>query len=572
MGARNKSTGVRIGQCELSENEQANLKLHICEEEFALSEAVLRTNTGIANYSWNDSGLDWSTTPTRRVVLSTRGKPTLEETRRSGDCRDWDDLRGPSCGIGSSIDRRPEGYRDGGAIQSASDGDLWSVILERGQTYEIEVKGAGDPGGDNGGTLPDPYVEIYEMDWSEETRWSGTWRASNDNARGRNKNARVTYTYPDVNEPQTPIGIRVSGTSGSTGSYTVSVRALQEGEIPEVLSQVTETTDCAADDTTTCSITIPGVATGDISTATDNDYWKMTLKAGKVYEIDFEGSETGKGTLSDPIMYLHDSALTELAEADDISSSELNARLIYLIPSGNGGTYFIHVTGVSGKTGTYTLTVREHELSKPLTETSDCATGSASTCTMDVGDEVTGRFTSEDTLDTWKVTLVANKTYQIAIEPLGAVGPPFVEALLFTEMGTSYLAYSYTGSPATYAVPGDAGGAYRVDVSDSEGQPGLYVLTVTDITPSGQQSLREEAPPPATPLTAAFGKVPAEHDGSSTFDLELHFSEAPKGLSYRTLRGNAFFNISNGTVTKAKRLKKKDNSRLADNGRACLVR
>ena len=506
-----------------------------------------------------DNGIGGYYTDSDTVTITTveNVAPTLEERCMSGDCRDLTS-GGPNCGIGSSIDRRPEGYREQGAIQSASDGDLWSVIFERGGTYEIEVKGAGDPGGDNGGTLTDPKVEIYEMSWDERRGWSGTKRASNDDVNGANKNARVTYTYPYVkDEPQTLIGIRVSGTSGSTGSYTVTVVNLSV----EKIETAAESTDCTADTTTTCSLDVPGIATGEIATATDNDYWKVTLKAGKVYEIDLEGSETGQGTLEDPIMYLLDSAETELAEADDVEDKNYNARLIYFIPSGKGGTHFITVNGVSGDTGTYTLTVREHELPEPLTETSDCASGSTSTCTMDVGDRVTGRLQNDqDTFDTWKVTLVANKTYRIAIESLGAVGPPEIEAFLYTEMGTNSLAYSYPGTPVTYTVPGDGGGVYRVDVRETDDQTGLYALTVTDITPSGQQSLREEVPPPATPLTAAFGKVPAEHDGSSTFDLELHFSEAPKGLSYRTLRGNAFFNITNGTVTKAKRLKRKDNS------------
>ena len=61
-------------------------------------------------------------------------------------------------------------------------------------------------------------------------------------------------------------------------------------------------------------------------------------------------------------------------------------------------------------------------------------------------------------------------------------------------------------------------------------------------------------------LTARFEEVPEEHDGSSTFELKLHFSEAPKGLSYRTLRRDSFFQVTNGTVTAAKRLVKKDNS------------
>ena len=76
---------------------------------------------------------------------------------------------------------------------------------------------------------------------------------------------------------------------------------------------------------------------------------------------------------------------------------------------------------------------------------------------------------------------------------------------------------------------------------------GTYTITVTDITTQTQQ----EAPPaaPAAPLTAEFRNVPPEHDGSSAFTFELHFSEAPKGLSYSTLRGNAFFDVSNGAVT-----------------------
>ncbi len=62
--------------------------------------------------------------------------------------------------------------------------------------------------------------------------------------------------------------------------------------------------------------------------------------------------------------------------------------------------------------------------------------------------------------------------------------------------------------------------------------------------------------PPDTepePLTASFGNVPSSHDGSSAFKFELHFSEDVVGLSYRTLRDNAF-TVTGGAVTKAGRL------------------
>ena len=132
---------------------------------------------------------------------------TLEDRLPSGDCRDLNEY--PNCGIGSSIDQRAGGYSDGGAIQSAGDGDLWTVVLYRAQSYLIEVKGAGDPGGDNGGTLPDPWVEIYELTYNMGTRrFDPTLRASNDNVNATNKNAGVVYTYPPGTTPQTPIGIR----------------------------------------------------------------------------------------------------------------------------------------------------------------------------------------------------------------------------------------------------------------------------------------------------------------------------------------------------------------------------
>ena len=54
------------------------------------------------------------------------------------------------------------------------------------------------------------------------------------------------------------------------------------------------------------------------------------------------------------------------------------------------------------------------------------------------------------------------------------------------------------------------------------------------------------------PLTATFQDVPASHDGSTTFTFGLGFSEDLIGLSYVTLRDDAF-DVSHGEVTNAKR-------------------
>ena len=59
-------------------------------------------------------------------------------------------------------------------------------------------------------------------------------------------------------------------------------------------------------------------------------------------------------------------------------------------------------------------------------------------------------------------------------------------------------------------------------------------------------------------LTARFENVPESHDGSTAFTVELNFSEAPPRLSYVTVR-DGLFDVSNGTVTKARRVTKGSN-------------
>ncbi len=59
-------------------------------------------------------------------------------------------------------------------------------------------------------------------------------------------------------------------------------------------------------------------------------------------------------------------------------------------------------------------------------------------------------------------------------------------------------------------------------------------------------------------LTASFAKIPESHDGSNAFEFEIHFSDEPKGLSYKTVR-DALFDVVNGTVTKARRLTRGSN-------------
>ena len=54
-------------------------------------------------------------------------------------------------------------------------------------------------------------------------------------------------------------------------------------------------------------------------------------------------------------------------------------------------------------------------------------------------------------------------------------------------------------------------------------------------------------------LTASITAVPESHDGQSVFTFELHFSEE-FFLSYRVLRDDDAFTVTNGKITRARRL------------------
>ena len=70
---------------------------------------------------------------------------------------------------------------------------------------------------------------------------------------------------------------------------------------------------------------------------------------------------------------------------------------------------------------------------------------------------------------------------------------------------------------------------------------------------AGEGSATAAVDTPVVPLTAAFRNVPAEHDGSSAFELELAFSEEPNDLSYKTVR-DTLFEVSGGRIEAARRV------------------
>ena len=154
-------------------------------------------------------------------------------------------------------------------------------------------------------------------------------------------------------------------------------------------------------------------------------------------------------------------------------------------------------------------------------------------------------------------------SFAVTLEP--AASAPVTVAYA-TADGSATAGSDYTAASGTLGFKaGESEKTVTVTLTPDSETEGSETLTLTLSAASGATIGDAEATgtvsDPAPPaLTARFDKVPEEHDGSTAFDLELRFSAAPRGLSYRTLSGGSFFDIANGTVTKAKRLVKGDNS------------
>ena len=230
------------------------------------------------------------------------------------DCAD-DTTTTCSVSVGSSVT---------GEIENASETDYFSLSVTLGVTYRIDVEGAPT----SMGTLGDPWVGL-EVDSQFLTF---------DDDGGDGPNSRLTWT---AQETATYYVVVREALYNNTGTYTLTVSVA--------------TDDCAGDTTTTCSVSVGSSVTGEIEDDNDSDYFSLSVTSGVTYQIDAEGSDTGKGTLGNPYLYLRDASDTKLAE-DENGGTGRNARIVWTASS--TGTFYVDVQESSYvNTGTYTLTV-----------------------------------------------------------------------------------------------------------------------------------------------------------------------------------------------------------------------
>ena len=284
-----------------------------------------------------------------------------------------------------------------GEITHMGDRDWFAVTLEAGKWYRIDLEGSPT----NAGTQKYPYLRgVYDAD-------GNLIPGTTDDDGGTGHNARVFFEPESAGTYYIAAGADHSYPSypGVTGTYRVSVAEVAD--------------DHPAGTGTTGTVAVGGSATGEIDEhERDQDWFAVTLEAGKLYRIDLEGAYTNAGTLSDPLIHgVYDADGNPIGgTTEDNGGVESNSRL-YFEPA-KAGTYYIAAGSDSSHAsfdviGTYRLSVAE-------VADDDHPAGTGTAGTVAVGGSANGVIERPDDQDWFAVTLEAGKPYRIDLEGSGA--------------------------------------------------------------------------------------------------------------------------------------------------------
>jgi len=380
-----------------------------------------------------------------------------------------------------------------GELETADDRDWFTVTLEAGKTYQIDLEGFWT----DGGTLSDPYLRgIHD---AKGTLIAGT----QSDGGGAGRNALVLFTPSESGTHYVAAGAK----GPPPGTYRLSVS--------EVVASAPD--DYSADTGTTGAVAVGGSATGEIDPAGDRDWFAVTLEAGKTYRLDLEGGSTGQGTLGDPYLRgIHDATGTLIdGTANDDGSAGYNSRVIFT--PDKAGTYYVAAGAFGGGEGSYTLSVAEVEAGAGDRAGDDYSADASTTGTVAVGGSVHAGIGTASDRDWFAVTLEAGKTYQVEMEGFwtggGTLYDPYLRGIYDADgspIGATASDGGGAGRNALVLFTPDASGTYYVSAGAVGGLPGTYRLSVSEVV--------ARAPDDYSANTGTSGAVAVGGSASGTID------------------------------------------------------
>jgi hypothetical protein len=308
-----------------------------------------------------------------------------------------------------------------GNLTNIGQSDWFKVSLTAGKEYVFDLTG-------NNGLFP--AVTVYNAAGTAVTGTSYTGGASGG--------ALTTF------EPIT------------SGTYYVGAGSNISTTGPFTLAVSTATPDYLGTPLTTGTVNVGGSTSGNITTQTQSDWFKVTLSANAAYEIAASG-----GTLSGATVTIYDSNGNALTTGASQTLFEPTSTGTYYVGAGGSGT------------GTFTVSV--------ATATVDHLGTVDTTGALSVGHSLTGTLAHIGQSDWYKVSLTAGTQY-VFTETGGTLSTPLVA--IYNSAGTE-VALSADGGAGGTSVTSytpSTTGTYFVSASGNGSATGTYTLTAASAT------------------------------------------------------------------------------------------
>ena len=336
------------------------------------------------------------------------------------------------------------------------------------------------------------------------------------------------------NDPAYLASIKVlSGVTEDTSTVTVasnliSTLAEDPGSAIEVLNELPEITDnitlineirievnddFSADTSTTGTLELNSLTSGEIETAGDIDWFAVRLQEGQTYSAYILAAQYSEGTLINPIAYLYDNSGEELLSSP--------SRVTYTPDT--SGTYYVGVSGPSfySYTGTYTVSVREVE-DVVVSDTDDFSADTSTTGSIDVNSTRMGEINYYGDTDWIAVDLEANRTYTIDLKGVdtnsGTLIDPKIEAVYDSNSERVFsgdILSSGIGRDDQLIITPSVSSTYYISAVSADANNGSYTLSVeTDmsiIPDIGDTLLTHSEISPGESISSTFDNI-NDHD------------------------------------------------------------
>ena len=347
-----------------------------------------------------------------------------------------------------------------GTISGETDMDWVRIDMVAGTVYTVTMTGTGAT------PLLDTLLVLYDS--------TGQFVTFNDDRAQGDLSSEMQFTATADGtyyiNAQSYYTSNVNETFVDTGDYVISVSS--SDAVPVVLD---ETTDAAANTSTSYAITPDDTFVGNLSDGSDQDWIRVTLQAGEYYQITLVGA--GLTPLQDPYLSLYDASGALITDNDDRAYGDLTSALTY--SSDTGGTFYLSARSYYTDnpdetfvdTGDYVLEITQ--IANPLDGLSDYTHDQIATQLTDTGWPYFGL-----TRHAFDVAPGGTLTYNVTAMNVG--GQAFARAALQAWTNVTGIQFSeVTGAADITFDHNDTGLAAYANTSVSGGITQSSTITIT---------------------------------------------------------------------------------------------